>query len=54
LLYQEEWASDVCRKEIVKISYLAIGDARCLTDSGVKHKHIQSIANDGADLFGEQ
>jgi hypothetical protein len=54
LLHQEERASDVCRKEVVKILYRVIRDACRLADSGVEHKHIQSIADDGAHLFGEQ
>jgi hypothetical protein len=36
----------VRRKEIVKILYRVIRDACRLADSGIEHKHIQSIADD--------
>ena len=54
LLYQEERTSDVGRKEVVEILYCVIRDACRLADSGVEHEHIQSIADDGTHLFGEQ
>jgi hypothetical protein len=46
LLNQKEWASDVCRKEVVKILYCVIRNWCRLADSGVAHEHIQSIACD--------
>jgi hypothetical protein len=53
LLHEEERASDVCRKEVVKVLYHVIRDAGQLADPGIEHPHIQSIADDGAHLFRE-
>jgi hypothetical protein len=46
LLYQKERAANVCRKQVVKILDSVIRDARRLADSGVEHKHVQSVADD--------
>src|ERR1700722_4860928 len=54
LLHQEEWPANVCRKKVVKILYRVLRDACRLADSGIENEHIQSIAHDGAHLFGEQ
>jgi single-strand DNA-binding protein len=54
LLHQEERASDVGRKEVVKILHCVIHNMCRLADSGVEHQHIQPIADNGAHLFGEQ
>jgi hypothetical protein len=54
LLDQKKRAAHVRCEEIVKVLYRMISDRRTLGDPRVAHQHVQSVAADRANLFGQR
>jgi hypothetical protein len=54
LLHEEEWAPEVGCVEVVEVIDRVVGDACGFADSSVEHEHIQTIADEGTNLLGNQ